>query len=132
MTYKDIATPGDIKQRLGGASGGPGYFNKDAFCNAPAIGNGRDYGNSGVGIISGPGQFNWDIAILKRIPIVENHAIQFRTEFFNAFNHTQFANPNFGAAATYALPNIRSGAFGQITSTNVNPRVIQFALKYSF
>src|SRR4029079_3539955 len=85
MTYKDIATPGDIKQRLGGASGGPGYFNKDAFCNAPAIGNGRDYGNSGVGIISGPGQFNWDIAILKRIPIVENHAIQFRTEFFNAF-----------------------------------------------
>ena len=132
VTYKDIATPGSVEQRLGGASGGPGYFNKAAFCAPPVIGNGTGYGNSGVGIIYGPGQFNWDIAVLKKIRIVEDHAIQLRTEFFNAFNHPQFANPNFGSAATYALPNVRSGAFGQITSTNVNPRVIQFALKYSF
>jgi hypothetical protein len=132
MTYADIATPGGIKQRLGGASGGPGYFNKSAFCAPPVIGNGTDYGNTGTGIVLGPGQFNWDVAILKSIRILENHSIQFRTEFFNAFNHTQFSNPNFGPAATYALPNVRSGAFGQITSTNVNPRVIQFALKYSF
>jgi len=132
MTYADIATPGDIKQRLGGASGGPGYFNKLAFCPPPAIGNGTDYGNTGIGIIQGPGQFNWDVAILKRIQILENHSIQFRTEFFNAFNHTQFSNPNYGSGATYALPNLSSGAFGQITSTSVNPRVIQFALKYSF
>jgi hypothetical protein len=132
MTYADIATPGDIKQRLGGASGGPGYFNKAAFCAPPAIGNGFDYGNTGIGIISGPGQFNWDIAVLKRIQILEDHTIQFRTEFFNAFNHTQFSNPNYGAGATYAIPNVRAGNFGQITSTSVNPRVIQFALKYSF
>jgi hypothetical protein len=132
MTYADIATPGDIKQRLGGASGGPGYFNKAAFCAPPAIGNGTDYGNTGIGIISGPGQFNWDIAVLKRIKILEDHTIQFRTEFFNAFNHTQFSNPNYGAGATYAIPNVRAGNFGQITSTSVNPRVIQFALKYSF
>jgi len=72
------------------------------------------------------------VAILKRIRILENHSIQFRTEFFNAFNHPQFSNPNYGPGATYALPNVRSGAFGQITSTSVNPRVIQFALKYSF
>jgi len=132
MTYANIATPGGIEQRLGGASGGPGYFNKSAFCAPPVIGNGTDYGNSGTGIILGPGQFNWDIAVLKRIRIRENHSIQFRTEFFNAFNHPQFSNPNYGPGATYALPNVRSGAFGQITSTSVNPRVIQFALKYSF
>ncbi|PYS22400.1 MAG: carboxypeptidase regulatory-like domain-containing protein, partial [Acidobacteria bacterium] len=132
MTYANIATPGGIEQRLGGASGGPGYFNKSAFCAPPVIGNGTDYGNSGTGIILGPGQFNWDIAVLKRIRIRENHSIQFRTEFFNAFNHPQFSNPNYGSGATYALPNVRSGAFGQITSTSVNPRVIQFALKYSF
>ena len=132
MTYANIATSGSIEQRLGGASGGPGYFNKSAFCAPPAIGNGTDYGNTGIGIILGPGQFNWDMAILKRITIRENHLIQFRTEFFNAFNHPQFSNPNFGSGATYALPNVRSGAFGQITSTSVNPRVIQFALKYSF
>jgi len=71
-------------------------------------------------------------ALLKRIRILENHSIQFRTEFFNAFNHTQFSNPNYGVGATYALPNVRAGNFGQITSTSVNPRVIQFALKYSF
>ena len=132
MSYKDIATAGGIEQRLGGASGGPGYFNKAAFCAPPAIGNGTDYGNSGIGVIPGPGQFNWDLAVLKRISIKENHSIQFRSEFFNAFNHTQFNNPNYGTGATYALPNVRSGAFGQITSTSVNPRVIQFALKYSF
>jgi hypothetical protein len=132
MTYKDIATPGGIEQRLGGASGGPGYFNKSAFCAPPVIGNGTDYGNSGTGIILGPGQFNWDLAIAKKIPVVENQTIQFRTEFFNAFNHPQFSNPNYGPGATYALPNVRSGTFGNITSTSVNPRVIQFALKYSF
>ena len=109
MTYKDIATPGGIEQRLGGASGGPGYFNKSAFCAPPAIGNGTDYGNTGTGIILGPGQFNWDVAILKKISILENHSIQFRTEFFNAFNHPQFSNPNYGPGATYALPNVRSG-----------------------
>jgi hypothetical protein len=74
----------------------------------------------------------WDIAILKRIRILENHSIQFRAEFFNAFNHAQFSNPNYCLGATYALPNVRSGTFGNITSTSVNPRVIQFALKYSF
>src|SRR5207247_9329771 len=65
MTYADIATPGGIERRLGGASGGPGYFNKSAFCAPPDIGNGTDYGNSWTGIILGPGQFNWDVAILK-------------------------------------------------------------------
>jgi hypothetical protein len=51
--------------------------------------------------------------------------LQFRAEFFNMFNHPQFNIPvglNFGAP----------GNFGQITSTSVNPRLIQLALKYVF
>jgi hypothetical protein len=55
----------------------------------------------------------------------ENSALQFRAEFFNMFNHPQFDVPvglNFGAP----------GNFGQITSTSVNPRLIQPALKYIF
>ncbi|MGD0136820.1 MAG: carboxypeptidase-like regulatory domain-containing protein, partial [Bryobacteraceae bacterium] len=65
MTYGNIATPGGVQSRLGGNSGGPGYFNTSAFCNAPIIGDGTGYGDSGSGIILGPGQFNWDMSLLK-------------------------------------------------------------------
>ena len=58
--------------------------------------------------------------------------MQFRAEFFNAFNHAQFTNPNFGQGAIFSLPDRASSSFGQITSTSVNPRIIQFALKYIF
>ena len=158
MTYADIATPGGVEARLGGASGGPGWFNKAAFIAPPAMsptgtvyyaipGNtgqaqcaaanpgiscGTLYGNSGSGIILGPGQFNFDISILKTTRILEKQTLQFRAELFNAFNHPQFTNPNYGQGAIYALPNFASGSFGQITSTSVNPRIIQLALKYIF
>jgi hypothetical protein len=113
-----------VEERLGGASGGPGYFNSSAFTLPPAIGNGFDYGNSGVGVLLGPGQFNWDISVVKRTKIAERQEMQLRTEFFNAFNHPQFNNPG----AAFSTP----ATFGVITSTSVNPRLIQFALKYSF
>jgi hypothetical protein len=158
MTYADLATPGSVEERLGGASGGQGWFNKAAFIAPPAMsptgtvyysvqGNsgqaqcatanpgttcGTLFGNSGTGIIEGPGQFNFDLSILKTTRIRENQTLQFRAEFFNALNHPQFTNPNYGQGAIYALPNFAAGNFGQITSTSVNPRVIQLGLKYSF
>ena len=127
-THDSIPTSGDIHDRLGGVSGGPGYFNKAAFCALPTggiYGNGTGWGNSGIGIARGPGQFNWDISIIKNTPIKEGHIFQFRTEFYNAFNHTQFANPATG------LGNFPD-TFGQITATSVNPRIIQFGFKYLF
>jgi hypothetical protein len=127
FTYASVVTPGGVEQRLGGNSGGPGYFNASSFCPAPVIGDGTGYGDSGIGIINGPGQFNWDISILKSTRIREQHLVQFRAEFFNAFNHAQFNSPNFGS-----VPDRSSATFGQITTTSVNPRVIQFALKYLF
>ncbi|HEX5228514.1 MAG TPA: carboxypeptidase-like regulatory domain-containing protein [Bryobacteraceae bacterium] len=132
MTYGNIGTSGGIESRLGGNSGGPGYFNKAAFCGAPIIGDGTGFGDSGSGIILGPGQFNWDMSALKTTRITEQHVLQFRAEFFNAFNHPQFTNPNAGQGAIFSLPDRASGSFGNITSTSVNPRVIQFALKYMF
>ncbi len=84
------------------------------------------FGNSGVGIVTGPGQQNFDVSLAKITPI---HVIgdagnlEFRTEFFNALNHAQFANPDH---------NVSDASFGQITATSVNPRVIQFALKLKF
>ena len=133
-TYGSISTSGGVESRLGGKSGGPGYLNRSAFCSEPAAPNSVAafpggplptlFGDSGVGVLLGPGQFNFDISLVKTTHITERQAIIFRAEFFNAFNHAQFANP--------ALAVDNPGTFGQITTTTVNPRLIQFALKYIF
>jgi hypothetical protein len=62
---------------------------------------------------------------MKRFHLWENHALQFRTEFFNAFNM-----PNFGGLNTSfpAVPNLT----GRFFSTSVPNRTIQFALRYEF
>jgi hypothetical protein len=88
-----------------------------------ADGMGTDFGNSAVGAVTGPGQHNYDISLQKTFSVRENMHVLFRTEFFNAFNHPQFANPDVSTADT---------TFGRIISTTVNPRVIQFALKFNF
>jgi hypothetical protein len=124
VTYGSLVNSGSVESRLGGASRGNGFFNSSAFCPVPVIGNGTDYGNSGVGIVLGPGQFNWDISIVKLTKFTERQSLQFRAEFFNALNHPQFNNPG-GAVSTPTT-------FGVITATSVNPRLIQFALKYAF
>jgi hypothetical protein len=133
ITSGQLTTSGDIRQRLGGASGGDGYINKKAFCDAPAVPFGvadffgnlpTEFGNSGIGIFLGPGQHNWDLALTKLTKVREGQNVQFRAEFFNAFNHPNFANP--------ALQRNTPGTFGTITSQAGNPRIIQFALRYSF
>jgi hypothetical protein len=93
------------------------------FCAPQAVSGGTGYGGNGLGALRGPGQDNWDMSVAKTFKIKESQTVEFRTEFFNAFNHPQFGNP----AANVAL-----GSFGQIGATSVNPRLIQFALKYLF
>ena len=129
MGVGNIATPGGIEARLGGA-GGTGYLNKAAFCAPPILGSdgiATGYGNVPIGNILGPGQFNWDMSLVKTTRVGglrEDATLQFRTEFFNTFNHPQFNNP--------AVLDASKSTFGQITSTSVSPRLIQFALKYAF
>jgi hypothetical protein len=117
-TYANAATSGSVTDRLNH------YINLAAFCAPPKIGDGTGFGNSGRGLITGPGQANFDISITKKIPITESKSFEFRSEFFNAFNHAQFANP----ATNVATP----ASFGIITATSVAPRIVQFALKYIF
>jgi hypothetical protein len=125
----DVATSGSLTSRVNsGLAGGPGYFNgikAGVFCNPQAVAGGTPtgYGGDGLGALRGPGQDNWDMSVAKTFKIKESQTVEFRTEFFNAFNHPQFGNP----AANVAL-----GSFGQIGATSVNPRLIQFALKYLF
>ena len=130
-------TPGSDTSRLGGIFGGPGYINVGAFggpgsepCiggttagSCAASGGASGWGNSGVGIINGPGQHNWDLSLIKNTKIMEGLNMQFRAEFYNVWNHPQFNPP---------ANNVNSPSFGQITSSSVPPRVVQFALKFLF
>ena len=117
------------------AAQGNGWINRSAYTATPCIGGtipgnclgsggGTSFGNSGVGAIEGPGQNNWDISILKNTRITERLNTQFRAEFYNVWNHAQFNPPanNFGSPST----------LGEITSSSVPPRVVQFALKLMF
>ena len=71
----------------------------------------------------GDGWKNFDISITKHIPIKESVRAEFRAEFFNAFNRTQFRHPSTGFGG---------GSFGQVTSQENEPRIIQLALKIHF
>lgn len=77
-------------------------------------------GNSGRNQILEPGINNWDIGLLKNTKITERFSTQFRAEFFNAWNHTQFGPPD---------GSLIPGQFGRISSLLISPREIQFALK---
>ena len=94
------------------------WFNRATFVR-PANGF---FGNAGTGIIRGPGLINFDMALYKDFALTERHAFQFRAEFFNVFNHTNFADVN---------TTLGSGTFGQVTSA-LDPRIIEFALRYHF
>jgi hypothetical protein len=84
----------------------------------------------GRSTIIGPGLANADFSIFKNTPIPrlsEAGNLQFRAEFFNVLNHTNFApSGNLGAFNANGTPNT---LFGQITGTQIDNRVIQLALK---
>lgn len=117
-TGRNPATAGSLFSRI------DGFIDPNAFTDAPAIGDGTSFGNCGVGIMRGPDQKNVDFALVKSFGFKELHSVQFRSEFFNATNTPQFGHPVNDRAA--------GAAFGLITSTVANPRIIQFALKYQF
>jgi hypothetical protein len=80
-------------------------------------------GNTKRTICCGPHISNTDFAILKTIATSESTHVDFRAEFFNIFNHTQFFNPD---------GNVSDGSqFGQVTQVR-DPRLVQFALKFFF
>jgi hypothetical protein len=152
-----FGTASDFAQIVPGCSVNPStdatgrldqFFNTDCFTTAPIIGDpqlalildptgtmvlgtttrafGTGFGNSPVGVVRGPGQINTDLSLIKTFStrwLNERANVEFRTDFFNAFNHAQFDDPD---------AEFTSESFGQVTGTVVNPRVIQFALKFNF
>jgi hypothetical protein len=103
-----------------------GWINPAAF-SVPAQ---YTFGNSGRNTERGPGFGNWDLALLKNFPLhQEKQSLQFRTEFFNAFNNVSLGNPNAGFCTP--LPKCNP-SFGRIFGTQSTERQIQFALKFIF
>lgn len=136
-------TTGPIETRLGGSLSPNGYLNPAAFSSSgscalpiapgddPTKNSATMYGNIGLGTYLSPGQYNWDMSLSKLIRIRESKSLEFRGEFFNTFNHPQFSfNPVDDPA--FAAQDSSAGNFGQVTVSSVNPRLIQFVLKFLF
>jgi Carboxypeptidase regulatory-like domain len=106
------------------------WFNVNCFATPPDYGAGSEARVDST--LRGPGINNFDFAVFKRTNIGERMGIEFRTEFFNLFNHPYFSMPATGFNGTPT-----GNAFGVINSTVqggvASPeRLIQFALKFIF
>jgi hypothetical protein len=129
---------GDIHQRLNGYLNAANFTTAPllypSLCNPnqtnPAITPNLNFcttafGNLGRNIYRGPFQQNWDFSLIKMFRLTERQSLRFSADFFNIWNHANFANP-----AQNDVEN--SSTFGKITSTAGTPRLIQFSLRYAF
>lgn len=136
-------TSGDIHSRLSG------YLNTADFARASTLStaDGGDgtvtvFGNLGRNTFRGPHQQNWDFSLLKNFQLTERYTLRFTTDFFNIWNHANFANPSVTDVETaLCTPNVNGcpgngiipgNPFGQIFATTGTPRLIQFSLRLAF
>jgi len=119
----------------------PGQSIPSSGGTATASELGTDIGNVPRNCLRGARQTNVDVAIARRFRIGQSRNVELRAEFFNLFNHVNFANPISDLNAVESTGGVinrssgqiaNSGDFGRIISTSNNPRLIQLALKISF
>lgn len=113
-------TPGPLGLNQNPRNGDP-YFNTALFSLQPL----GTPGNAKRRFFFGPGVNNYDMALLKNLPVTESKSLQFRLEAFNIFNHAQF----YGPAAVDG--NISNSSFGRVVSADA-PRLMQAAIKFNF
>ena len=95
------------------------WYNPRDFVAPPA----NTYGDTGRGILYGPGHVNFDTSLSKRFMVMGRSNVEFRWDAFNLFNH-----PGFG----FPQQNFDSPTAGRITTTVVDNRSMQFSLKFNF
>lgn len=114
---------------LGGAG------NQSFTIGGPGTGShvGAIFGNLGRNIpqVRGPFQQQWDFFVTKRFPFKDRYTFEFRSDFFNLFNHPNFALTNTAVAFSPGSANF-SNAFGKYDTTLGNPRILQLALRFQF
>ncbi|PYT76274.1 MAG: hypothetical protein DMG42_05735 [Acidobacteria bacterium] len=109
-----------------------GFFINPAAFSVPVNGT---FGSCAPRKFHGPGIAATDLSLFKQFRFTERYRLQFRAEFFNAFNHPNFANPNaslnspgsFGKVSNTLSPILGTGSGGP-----GDPREVQFALKLYF
>jgi len=94
----------------------------DTNCFDPLVTTSTAFGNSGRGIIRGPGIHVFDLSLYKTVRFTESFNLQLRAEAFNVFNIANYGNPN---------TSLGSATFGRITSAR-DPRILQFGIKLNF
>ena len=103
------------------------WFNTACFVQPPA----GELGNATRAPVTGPDFVNTDFSLIKQFKLPwENMGLNFRAEFFNLFNHAQFATPN--STGSLGIPDLAAPGFGSIAATVNNPRLVQFGLKLTF
>jgi len=100
------------------------WFNPNAFI-LPTPGT---YGNVGRGTLTGPGLADLDLSLFKNIALSEKETLEFRAEFFNTLNRSNFGVPSTTVFSSGAI----SASAGLITTTATPARQIQFGLKLLF
>jgi hypothetical protein len=93
---------------------------------------GTNFGDLGRNIYRGPFQQNWDFSLIKNFTLTERQTLRFTTDFFNIWNHANFANPAITDVETINLADPAASPFGKIFSTTGTPRLIQFSLRLAF
>jgi len=112
-----------------------GYLNINAFTPAPLLYPTQcqsdpnycttGFGDLGRNIYRGPHEQNWDASLIKHFKIGERNEVRFTADFFNVWNHANFANP--------AFTDVEVGsAFGKIFNSTGTPRLMQFSLRWAF
>lgn len=95
------------------------WFNANAFQPVTTPGQ---FGTAGRNIVLGPAYRNWDVSAVKNVRVAESKQVQFRAEFFNVLNHTNFRLPD---------SDVRSPTYNHILAAQA-PRLMQFALKFVY
>jgi len=95
------------------------FVNPNVFVTEPL----GQFGKAKHNMFAGPPIDNWDFTVIKRVTFKERYSFEFRSEFFNLLNHTQFYNPDGDIGA--------GPQFGQITLAR-DPRYVQFGAKLAF
>jgi len=103
------------------------FFNTCAFVDPPL----GSFGDAGRNSVRGPGFQIWDFSVFKLFQISERTHLEFRTEFFNIPNHTNFLLSKSGPQQSNNSTVLGSAQYGFLTAARA-PRQIQFALKLSF